>query len=315
MLKYILTEMAESMGYSLDDARDRSFLLRQVNAAAKTLYDTRDLKWSHREAMLVLPSQQDQITLPAEVGELWNILHRDSLTQIPHEYTGPRYVEQRIDVGGYRWRVKGKSVFHTHTTNKGVLTFSVEEALSEDVTMAIIGETPDASKSRELVVLAAGVTSVSSSKSWVRVDNLSKDKITAVDIKVSDVEGTEVSSLHNALLRTDFLLVQVSDGRQGLTENEVYEYSYKMRWLPFVNDEDIFPAGDLYDEAIIQLAVARAKGQDSSGSQAALILNGMGKDLADDLNAQARKNDKQGMNFAANPVSEMMDGRWLNGRY
>lgn len=255
MLSYILRKCAKEVGINTHIAAQKAILVEDVNAAAKELYQSTDLLDSLDEEVFdFYEDNENQIALPSYAEHARGMRNFDGRYAIDLEDPKNRYFQAlNTEIWNCRFRKKKESALSRDISNQSRLVFSVVEPETADISIAIVGKTPNSSQITETVVLPAGELSVESVYQYVSVNKVSKNRVTTYDIFIQDVNETELGSIPNNLLATKYTVFQVLDdisSNDPESSNAAIEVLFKKRFVPMVNDEDEFQCGERYDDAI-----------------------------------------------------------------
>lgn len=249
MLIDVLTQVAADTG--LDSVQKRDLLLQLLNRAAREMYDLLESNKLYREVTLVVPSNK-VVALPSFIGELRGMrMHTNELPFDLHSLAQPRYVNTTLQHKFKNWRDMGESAIHTDLENVGVLTLTCPAIETENVTVSISGQTNNASKVEELVLI--NDTSVDTTNQFgpaiFTISCLSKREN---DITIYDADGNEIAILYNTAKKTRYKLVDVSQIFWTIDTTDSGSYIdvlYKVPKIELYRDTDSFFAGDDFDEA------------------------------------------------------------------
>lgn len=276
-LKNILAKIASEEGFAVNVDAERLNLIAEINDAAEELYSTRDLAGCEREQIFEIAAQLQQFTFPWYIERV--LKYRDYETRV-----GFQEVDMRVRYMVNDWvfpfmepRNKYTRALSTQITNTGYLTFTFSQPLLEDMTITVIGETDNAAKTSETISFSAGDTIKQGSLLFKDVFAIRKSATTASDLSVTDIDGTEISSIPNHLLEARFHVVQFRDRYSLGSASKLIEVLFKARLEPMQNDDDIFTAGEEYDDAIYWKTLSRiwatlaGKTQDAIAAEAKCI--------------------------------------------
>lgn len=307
MLYDILTEVTEDIGSDSASSRDRAWIVSQINHAAREIYNTADLTGSEREQIFVLDVDEQQIALPWYVGDIIGLRDYDSLDPIQQVDMRPRYLRdswtrQSQLTPMRQWRRKGESALKRNILDEGTLTITLPAVATTAFDVFIVGSSSLAARITERVRFAAGEATKSTVNFFSNVTSIVKSAATTYDLVVTTLDGTEVSDIPSHLTKAKFVLVQVLDKNDNLTESQLIELCYKHVFEPMVNDTDVFTAGELYDKAIywktLEFIAAKQEGKEDR------VLMAAAKSQALLSNILANSASKIEMKFAfgENPV-------------
>ena len=252
----LLKDLASDLGVDINSATEKEWLIGKVNCATRDLYNQNDLLGCLREQLFLLGSTDQQISLPYYVFEIRAVRNYDTRYPVKLLDMSPRYqTEGWADSQDfYLWRIKRQaSPVKAAWFSDGPLKFTLSAPASKDFTINIIGQTNQATKTQETLSVLVGQTEVTSANNYlasVGVEAITKSDVTDEDILVTSLDGIEISDIPNSEKFPSFTIVQVQDKWQSKAQTDMVEVLYKTRFTPFVNDYDVFPCGDIYEEAI-----------------------------------------------------------------
>lgn len=263
----ILSDLASTLGIRLAVPSERAFLIERTNDIAKELYTENDLKYCEREQLFELGAQDQQVAFPQDVFKI--IAVREYQTRLPITQLDmrPRYVynQWRLPYIGFpyfRWRLKGVSPLKQDITDAGFLRITLPAGNPSLFTVIITGETANAKRIQEVVTFnPGGALTINTVNSWKNVESIRKSSTTDVDVYIYDINDVEMAVIPNGELFTEYKIVQVLDRNEYPTQSQVMEMLFKTRFVPFQNDYDQFPCGDIYDEAIYWKTLAKIYSQ------------------------------------------------------
>lgn len=247
MLIDVLQRVAADAGYNPKQQRDS--LLKLLNNAAKEVYNRLECNSVFREVTLVVAPNK-LVSLPAFVGPLRGV--RQHTSDIPFNLQAmaqPRYSSITWQYRYKNWREVGESPVHTYVSAVGPLTLSIDEA--DDSVVLISGETANAKRFEESVTMD-DVSKTTTASFGPTIYNIMSQSEREGDITVMDMNNNEIAVLYNNQPRTRYKMIDVSqvfwsqDTSDGGTLVDVL---YKEPLPKFVNDSDLFPAGDTYNDA------------------------------------------------------------------
>lgn len=254
MLGTVLLRLAADTGYHKTDKR--AALVRLLNDAAKEMHKKIDCNKIYREVTLVVPANR-VVSLPSFLGELKGMrIHTEDTPMPLYGFSYPRYIKDTDDYRFRNWRDLGDSPVHTLTENVAPLTLTAPTA--EDVTVLISGQTNNAAQIEEEVVMSA--TSVDTVASFgPQIFSIVCLEERTVDITVKDDDDVELAVLYNNRDKTRYKIVDVSELFMPLDtadSESLIDVCYKVPAVELSKDSDSFYAGDDYDEAWYNMAMA-----------------------------------------------------------
>lgn len=253
MLIDILNRFCEDTGYN--PVSQRAIALTILRNAAKQLYDVMECNRIYREVTLVVPRNK-VVSLPSSVGDLRGMrAHTADYPFDLHSMSSPRYVSSLFGYKRNNWRDLGLSVVHTLPAQVGQLTF--ETAVVESASILISGETSNAARLEETLILNASPKSSVNSYTVNLFAIACKGERTA-NIVVKDADSNEIAVLYNTDEETRYRLADVSEVFWSVdTSNDetLVDVLYKNPLGKLLKDADQFPAGSDYDDAWYNMAM------------------------------------------------------------
>lgn len=238
-----------------------SFVKSIINMAAEDLYSQSDLVNCLREQVFVRDAQQQtnpvlQYTLPWYVWKVRGMREYNTGINIINHDMRPRYQTQGWNefIDPFTYRVKQNILTVRDTLNEGKLTIRLPDGEMVATVFDIWIGGSNGSKSRfvEKVSFAVGDTEKETTNLFSTIDGVKKSTSTEFDLYILDADGETVSFIPNCETGPNYTLIQVSDFPYW--NPEYVEVLYKTKFIPFTNDQDEFPCGNLYDMAIVYKA-------------------------------------------------------------
>lgn len=250
----VLQRVAADTGYHITEQRPA--LDKLLAQAAGDLYRALECDAIYREVTLVVPADKI-VSLPSYVGPLRGM--RQHTTDVPFDLQSmatPRYVTQTWAYKSTNWRNLGTTPVHTLLSAVG--TLNIKSSTAESVTVTIIGSGPNASRQSEDVVTTA-TTVVTTKQFGPDIYSIICRNARLYDIQITDVSDTEVAVLPNTQNQTKYQLVDVSQvawSRDTTNGEALIDVLYKQPLPDMSLDTDQFPAGDDFDDAWYNQAMA-----------------------------------------------------------
>lgn len=284
MLLYILSQVAPSLGLSIENATEKAWMIEQVNKAAKELYEGRDLVNVEREQLLALEGDDQQVSLPYYVSQLRGVRRHNSRQRIQLTDMRPRFKTQGWAEPLLSWREKWKSPLKSPITNEAPVTLSIPDVEASAFTVVITGSTPFSARITESITFAAGETEKLSVNAFTEIFGFINLTAHTYDVTMEDADGVELSVLPNVADKAQYIVVQVIDSSAISIESPyLIEILYKTAFLFMRNDYDEFVCPG-YDDAISWqtigncLAKHRADEAALAFQKVATVLRGIDKD-------------------------------------
>lgn len=265
-LSDIIERVKSSLNMRDDTADKRTFMLREINRAAKQLWESNDLVLALKEQYFSFPTDDSQVTLPWYVGELRGVRRPsiDPRDPIKLHDMRPRYhYNSWGDTGLNTFRVKQISPLARLIENPLPLSVIVDEAQASAVTIRITGETDLAASATEIITLTSGTLEAAFTKLFINIRSIRKSVVTSADVIIQDSASTVLSVIPNMLYEPRYLLVNITESgcfvHAAVSSCFAVEVLYKPTYIPFINDYDTFNV-DNYDEEIALLTQANNVG-------------------------------------------------------
>lgn len=256
MLIDVLQKIASDNGW--DPTAQRAALLKLLNNAARELHSTLECNAMYREITLVVPPNKI-VALDADVGSVKGIREHTSDSPVPlQSMSTPRYMNNTWQYKYRNWRQLADSPIHTSLTEVGPLTINSNVVESTPVTLTVNGQTDNASREAEEVELDAS-SEVTTKNFGLQIFSISCRETRTGDITILS-DGTEIAILKNTQNSTLYKMIDVSemfwqqDTEAGSTLIDVL---YKVPERQFVEDTDVFYAGETYDLAWYYMSMSQ----------------------------------------------------------
>lgn len=276
MLTDIISELASDLGIQISIPTEKSYLLDKINKAAKEVYNSNLLRGCEMEQLFEVDTDTQQISLPPYVGRLLNIRHHYMRSPINNESLRPHYIQQAWVPPYLNWRVKAPSAPLSRITDQvAPLTFTLAQPATEAFVITIAGRTLDARHKVETIAFAIGDTAHDSVGAYYQedVEYIKKSRTTEFDITITDLDGTEVGQIYNNMLASQYMVVNIMDWlyEPRAAENRFVEVLFKPRFQEYVEDTDIFCAGEIYERAVYYKAMSYMLAKQEGKAEDAII--------------------------------------------
>ena len=249
MLIDVLTRFCADTG--INPVAQRSRAIQLMQDAARELYAKLECNAIYREMTLVVPGNKI-VALDNRVGEIKGMREHTSDILVPLDAIGqPRYTNNTWQYRVRNWRQLADSPIHTSLTSVSPLTIESNVVESTPVTITINGQTDNASRESEEVVLDAA-SEVTTKNFGLDIFSIVCRETRTGDITIKDSDGIEIAILRNIENATRYRLVDVSEmfWNQDTEDGEtLVDVLYKVPQTLLTDDSDIFYAGDSYDDA------------------------------------------------------------------
>lgn len=316
-LSHILQLIAANGGVTLSNQEQLIYTTAQVNQAWKEIYEQNDVVGSLREEIYnVRVPEGNLVSLEPYVGQLRAVRYYYPQLNLKVRTMAPRYKAKFWQVKDFlSWEMKGDKPLKRDISNDGTLTFTFLQPLSVACNITIVGATELASQIIETIAFAIGDNQKISLNSFNEITNISIDIPRNCDCIVSDIDGRELARIQNNQRHSLYQWLQIvnlPNNQWGNSQNFVPATTYvetlwKLRWKPFVNNQDecINPA---YDEAIFWKYMENRALLDSSqnifsANQAEKFANKCNKILKD-IAQDASQTAEMSLNFGENATIE-----------
>jgi len=254
MLIDVLQRVAADAGYH--SVNQRASLVKLLQRGADELYKRLECNRIYREVTLVV-TPNALVSLPAFIGPLRGVRAHTTDNIFPlNAMMQPRYTSGTWNYKVKNWREIGDMPVHTFVGAVGSLTLTIDTA-DPDVTVLVSGQTATASKWEEAVVMD-GVTKVTTAQFGPTIFNISSQSERDLNITVYDMLGTEIAILYNSYPRTKYTIIDVSEvfwSADTAAGESWVDVCYKEPLTKLIQDSDLFPAGDDYDNAWYNMAM------------------------------------------------------------
>lgn len=249
MLIDVALRFCADSGYKFDT--QRAIVLDTLQRAADEVYKMLECNNIYRECTLVVPPNK-VVSLPDFVGEIRGTrAHVSDMVFNTFSLSSPRYVAQTWQYRVMNWREMAESPIKTQLNSVSPLT--IESAVVEDnpVTLTVVGQTDLAAKISEDILLDE--TPLTTENNFgLTIFSISCRAARTGNIVVKDSDGVEVAKLLNTQNSTRYRLVDVSQvfwSQDTSDGSSLIDFLYKLPLTKFVNDADVFYAGNNYDDA------------------------------------------------------------------
>lgn len=253
MLKDVLLRVAADSGYHVTQQRDA--FIKLLNNAAKDIYSKLECNRIYREVTLVVPRNK-VISIPSSIGPLRGMrAHYGDYPFDLHALLTPRYVSGKWNYKRQNWRDLGESPVHTYVGSVNKL--KVESAVLEGTTITISGQTANASRIEENVLLDASPKETTA-MFGPAIYRISCTTVRTCNIIIKDIDGTEIAILYNTDKQTNYKIVDVSEifwSADTTSDETLVDIAYKIPLGELTKDTDGFPAGEDYDDAWYNMAM------------------------------------------------------------
>lgn len=309
-LQNILLDISSILGLDISDPAQRAYWIEQINFAANELYTSQDLPGSMREQIFQLNDVDNyQASFPWYVDKIRAMRFYNTWGgKLSMEDIRPRYHSNRWGMNGLlKFRIKrADSVFATHITNEGPITFSFAEGRTEitDTIVHIVGKTVESDKVTESVTILAGQNSAVSVKSYESVETIEKANYTTYDILMFDIDSRELGRIPNSELNPRYTIVQIRQDDFAPVYHNSYplntvEVLYKTRFTPFRNLRDQFTCPNM-DKIIFWKFAEHYAAYKPGMEQRAIMAAGKVKALLQELNVDDESGKEITVEFGPN---------------
>jgi len=270
MLIDVANRFCADAGYSYSE--QRAAVLDILQRAADEIYKMLECNNIYRECTLVVPPNKI-VSLPAFAGEIRGCrAHTSDMVFDTLSLASPRYVNQTWQYRVKNWREMAESPIQINLNAVAPLT--IEAAVIEDtpVTLTIVGQTDNADRLVEEVLVDESPV-VTTNSFGLQIYGISCRETRTGDISILDSDGVEVAKLLNTQESTRYRLVDVSQvfwSQDTSDGSSLIDFLYKVARIKFVNDADVFYAGNNYDDAWYYYAMYLFKNTKLNGTADAI---------------------------------------------
>lgn len=312
-LKHILARISSTTGLNVNVTTQREFIVTEVNEAAKEIYNTKDLINCDREQIFNFGVDQQQVVLPSYVRNVIAAREYDYRMPISQVGMGTRF--RTSDWSGYdifTWREKQREYpLSRDFTNEGPFRIRFTQPCNAQVVVIVTGATEDSARATERLTFNIGDQEKTTVRSWLStgVESISKSRPTDFDLKVYDIDDNEISSILNYDEKASFLLLNIQDRFQMNTPQRLCEVLFTVKYVPMINDQDIFVPGEMYDLAIYWKTLERlySRRQDAESMQLANACSLKTDDLINKIAEMYNEGKIFKATFALDATYSMMD--------
>lgn len=257
-LRNILLDIATIGGIKIDNADQQQYVTFRVNQAAQEIYEQNDPIGSLREQVFSVAVESGlQISLPSSVGRVRAVRYYMPQLNLKTVDMRPRYAAKFWQSKNMlAWRLKGEYPIKRDVENASLVTVTFRKPLTVACSVTIAGTTDDAAQDSEVLEFAVGDTTLTTTKSFLSFDAISKSVATNSDCDITDVDGLELATIANNQLQSLYQIIQLINPPNSRQSPSIYspvtpyvELLWKMRFKPFVNLDDEFQCPG-YDKAI-----------------------------------------------------------------
>lgn len=272
---YILRRFAQDTGVNCYTSTtttndDQQYAFDLLNESAKDFWLSRDLTNSLAECVLVCLDNK-QISLPPFIGQLRAIRELDSFIPWRLSDIRPRYFKNSwADDAIRNWREKGKKCYARDITNTAPPKVIVPFVEQPNIQVTIIGQTKDAQRISETVVVTD--TTVQFQSSFVEYLIIKKNRSNDCDVLIQDADNLDLTIIYNEDIETWWNYV---DAGQYFSNPQPFpiECLFKPKFKIFYALEDEFQLPG-YDDVLIQCMISlwESRKKNTQASMDALTL-------------------------------------------
>jgi hypothetical protein len=265
MLKDIIAELSAEHSLDIVTPKERELQLRRINRAALYIYDLGDIWNVTDEEVFNFNTATSQVTLPEYVGQVRGARYYDIRYKVPLDAMGNRY---NTGMGNELWylnlREKSANPLSQNINNQSILRLSIPLVETTDIVVDITGPTSLSARITDSITITAGNLTADGIQNFKSpIYSIRKNRKTLYDITIKDVEDNILATIPNNQYLSRFHVYQVIDDNFSFASTATdlaIEVMFKKRFTPYIDDSDIFVAGEEYEDAIIKLFAAdRAK--------------------------------------------------------
>lgn len=306
MLKDIIDEIIAEHGEDITTPSQRALHLRKINRVAQFVYNLGDIWGSLDEEVFDFNVESAQVTLPDYVGHVRGARYYDIRYKAPVDAMGNRF---NTGTGNELWylnlREKTHGPLKRNITNQSILKLSIPLAEETAIIVDIVGPTDNSAKVLDSITIPAGTIAVNGVKNFLSpLTSIRKNRKTTYDVTIKDVEDNIIAVIPNHQYSCRYTIFQVYDSPFSAPSNSTalaMEIWFKKRFMPYVDDSDVFTAGEEYEDAIYKLYAAdRAKDMEVRDMLIKEAMRRVGDIHKDHDNGKIKK-----LTFGTNPYFHM----------
>jgi len=306
MLKDIIAELTAEHSLDIITPEERILQLRRINRAAIFIYNLGDIWGVMDEGVFNFNVETSQVSLPEYVGHVRGARYYDIRYRAPLDAMGNRY---GTGLGNDLWylnlREKEVSPLSRNIENQSIFKLSIPIVETEDIIVDCVGPTDNSARAKDTITIAKNTLAADGKLDFKSpMYSIRKNRKTTYDITIKDVEDNILAVVPNYLYISRFHIYQVYDypfSSVSSSTTMAIEVFYKKRFSPFVDDEDIFVAGEEYEDAIVKLFAAdRAKDIDTRNALFKEAMRRVG-----DIHKDHDAGKIQRLTFGSNPYFNM----------
>ncbi len=242
------------VGQQISDAE----ILREINLAWSQIYATNTLPFSTGSVFIKPPPETKIITLPYYVEGIRAIRAAKYGPNVrlnaPDFYFSDSKPQQ---INPFEFKRLPDSAINREFLQGQPLTIWLPRAQDEDIEVTVIGQGAGADRARESILIPIGEREATTSQAMgPSIVSITKSIFTQVNIEVRLADGTEIATLPNDQLATNYVSVQLTDQCCNLLHYDLqcFEVLFKRRAPLLWFEEDAIP--DNFHIPVQNLAVA-----------------------------------------------------------
>lgn len=316
-LRDILLDIEKDEGQTADTS-EQAVRIAEINNATREIHASTDLPEAIDEQVFDFNGlASPQIVLPYYVDKVKAMRYADSRSRIDIDSGQNRYNYPNVgenEVWFLQWRDRGVSALQQDLNNQSTLTFKFPTGITNSAafTVTIKGKTDKAHRITEVISFATTDNEKESTNNWLEIESIVKSVLIDYDLEVYDAADTLVAVLANSEYSSQYRNYQIidTDAFTAATSQSGVEVRYKMKFMPFKDDQDTYFGTDRYDKAIYwKYMEIRAK-----DAEAAVAYHQKCRQVLVDLINDQTQRVKSKINFAPTYFFGMPYGRFANYR-
>jgi len=257
MLSDILQHTAEVVGIQPTDDNKRSQLLRYINRAAREIYYTNDLPNSVDQRVFSIDNLSlQEVVLPWYVKDVRAARYAEYGSKIELHTIQRRFHHFPWKPPFLAWRVMRNTPLEQSIAQASQLQFTIAQAEASPISITVVGQTTNAARTTETVVIDVGETTATTVNQWMQeapfgIEAIQKDRVTDSDVVVTTtVDNEPVARIPNRLLEAFNQRLRLTEDDINAATEQGVEILFKIRMIPLLLNSDVFISSD-FDDAVV----------------------------------------------------------------
>lgn len=320
----MIVKFSEASGVKNTNAAAREQILRYLNTAGRELWNSWDLPGCLNEQFFAIPYDQaiTQISLPWYCEQIRGVRWAITGQKLTVHDARPRYHATPWHQPSLTWRVRRRMPLHTPMAAEGPLTFTLDTAQEDPITITVAGQTTTASNALETIVLTPGVVAATTNNQWSMtnpygITSITKNVITTCDVLCFDMTGLAVAEIGSRSNAANNILVQIGEYASSAVyqPDNTIEMLYKLPYEELYYDQDVFHSPYAEDALIWRARANWASLQmDEMSLQRASAMASKAEELIRQIVANQENEMEMTISFAPNryasPRNNYRRGGW-----